>query len=162
MRKRKHPFVWIGIALAGLYFLSIIVNMIGHFLTTRVILQSHMGHGPGSFTFQHAGVGGHFDFINVPFLFSIGLIAFGWWIWKKADGEPVKKWLGGILLAAVFSILPLVIAIPALLLALYIAFKSKKADSDLNDEPMSVITQAYTNHDLLDEWERKTNREEQK
>ncbi|MGM7723974.1 hypothetical protein [Metabacillus sp. Hm71] len=160
MRKRRHPFVWIGIALAGLFFLTTIVNMIVHFFTHYGLQQSHMGHGR---YIPHAGFGSHFDFFNVPFLFAIGLIAFGWWIWKKADGESVKKWLGGILLAVgVFSILPLVIAIPALLLAIYLAFKSKKADSDLIDEQMAIMTPAYTTHDHLDEWERKTKKEEEK
>ncbi|MGM0877232.1 MAG: hypothetical protein ACQEWV_21420 [Bacillota bacterium] len=103
-----------------------------------------------------------FDFSFLPFLFHLGLIALGWWIWKKADGESVKKWTGVILLTVgLFSILPLIIAIPVLLIALYLAFKRKTADSDFIDEPMMVTYPSYTTttHDILDEWERKTNKE---
>ena len=164
-RKRKSPLLWIGIAILGLVFLSIVLNVIGHLFT----VQQYMAHGRGG-DFHHggAGFGNHmnmFDFSLLPFLVSIGLIALGWWIWKKADGESVKKWVGIFLLTVgMFSILPLIIAIPVLLVALYLAFKEKKADTDFIDEPIMVSSPSYhtTTHDVLDDWERKTNKENDK
>jgi uncharacterized membrane protein len=128
-----------------------------------------MGHGRGGgFNHRDVGFGSHFnmfDFSFLPFLFHLGLIALGWWIWKKADGASVKKWVGVTLLTVgLFSILPLIIAIPVLLIALYLTFKGKKADSDFIDEPIMVTYPSYTTttHDILDEWERKTNKEDHK
>ncbi|WP_338788504.1 hypothetical protein [Metabacillus sp. FJAT-53654] len=164
-RKRKSPLLWIGIAILGLVVLTIILNVIGHLAT----VHQYMGYGRGG-GFHHgsAGFGNNinmFDFSLLPFLVSIGLIALGWWIWKKADGESVKKWVGiFLLIVGLFSILPLIIAIPVLLLALYLAFKQKKAGTDFIDEPIMVTSPTYhtTTHDILDDWERKTKKENDK
>ncbi|OAS87628.1 MULTISPECIES: hypothetical protein [Metabacillus] len=164
-RTRKSPLLWIGIAILGLIVLTIILNVIGHLAT----VHQHMEYGRGS-VFHHGSAGfrnniNMFDFSLLPFLVSIGLIALGWWIWKKADGESVKKWVGIFLLTVgLFSILPLIIAIPVLLLAFYLAFKQKKAGTDFIDEPIMVTSPSYhtTTHDILDNWERKTNKENDK
>jgi hypothetical protein len=159
MKTRRNPLLWIGIALLGLLVLSIVIHVVGHFFTQS--MHTHMGPGRGGF--HHRDV--VFGLSLFPFLFNLGLIALGWWIWKKADGESVKKWVGVILLGiGLFSILPLIIAIPLLLVAFYFAFKKKKADSHFIDEPIIMTTSTITNHahDILDEWERKTNKEDYK
>jgi hypothetical protein len=164
MKTKRNPLLWIGIALLGLLVLTIVLNVVGHLFTQP--MHAHMGPDRGGFHHREVGFGDHvnmFGFSIIPFLFNLGLIALGWWIWKKADGESVKKWVGVILLGiGLFSILPLIIAIPILLAAFYFAFKKKKADSHFIDEPMIITTPSFTNstHDILDEWERKTNKEE--
>ncbi|WP_226529056.1 hypothetical protein [Metabacillus niabensis] len=103
----------------------------------------------------------------LPFLFHLGLIILGWWVLKKANGEFIKKWVGMILLSiGAFSILPVIIAIPVALIALYVISKSKKQSKSelIINEPIIVSTPFYNQHThhILDEWERKTLKEETK
>ena len=98
MKQRKSPLLLIGIAVIGLIVLSICFSALWHFLT-QTIFHYHMnlqlGHGRGGLQPRGSGFIGH-DFLSL--LVNIGIITLGWWIWKKANGETVKKWVGIILL----------------------------------------------------------------
>ncbi|WP_216776343.1 hypothetical protein [Metabacillus halosaccharovorans] len=69
-------------------------------------------------------------------------------------------------LFAVFSILPLIIAIPVSLIVLYVISRSKKQSKSelIINESIVVSTPSYNHitHHILDEWEEKTLKEETK
>ena len=158
---KKSPLFWIVTAIFGLVAFTLVLNAIGQFF-----IQPLVGYGyAGGFHHHDLRVVNMFGSF-LQFLLHLGLIILGWWVLKKANGESVKKWLGIILLTiGVFSILPFIIAIPFSIIAIYIILKSKKhSNREYTDEPIIVTTPSYshsTQH-ILDEWERKTLKEETK
>ncbi|MFS0879017.1 hypothetical protein [Metabacillus niabensis] len=160
MKQRKSPLLLIGIAVIGLIVLSICFSALWHFLT-QTIFHYHMnlqlGHGRGGLQPRGSGFIGH-DFLSL--LVNIGIITLGWWIWKKANGETVKKWVGIILLLiGLWAILPKIIAIPLVLIALYITFRGSKSKETIFEEQVNATYPIYNtaSHNILDEWERKNN-----
>ncbi|MCM3439970.1 hypothetical protein AB3Z07_21890 [Metabacillus halosaccharovorans] len=157
---KKSPLFWIVAMILGLVAFTVVLNIVGQLFMQPYIFYSHAGGFP------------HHDLrvINIsflPFLFHLGLIILGWWVLKKANGEFIKKWVGMILLSiGAFSILPLIIAILVALIALYVISKSKKQSKNdlMINEPIIGSTPSYkqNTHHILDEWERKTLKEETK
>ncbi|MCM3161253.1 hypothetical protein [Metabacillus litoralis] len=161
---KKSPLFWIGLSILALVSVTIVLNVIGHFFHTLHYIQPHMGYGRGggSHTFWFYGYLNNLNFL--PFLFHIGLMMIGWWIWKKADGRTVKRWVGILLLTiGLFSILPLLLAVPILFIAVYFTTKNKKSTADYKYEPTIFTYSTYpSTNNILDEWERSTKKEENK
>ncbi len=166
MKQRKSSLLLIGIAVIVLLALSISISALWHFIT-QIILHHHMdsqiGHGQGGFKPKGAGFIGHdfgFSFSFLSLLVNIGIIILGWWIWKTANGETVKKWVGIILLLiGLWAILPKIIAISLVLIALYITFRGSKSKETIFEEQVNATFPIYNtaSHNILDEWERKNN-----
>ncbi|PAD70992.1 hypothetical protein CHH83_00700 [Bacillus sp. 7586-K] len=166
MKQRKSPLLLIGIAVIGLIVLSICFSALWHFLTQTIFyyhMDSQLGHGRDGFQPRGAGFIGHdfgFSFSFLSLLVNIGIITLGWWILKKANGETVKKWVGIILLlGGLWAILPKIIAIPLVLIALYITFRGCKSKETIFEEQVNATYPIYNtaSHNILDEWERKNN-----
>lgn len=156
----KKSHLLIIATILGLVAFTVVLNIVGQLFMQPYIFYSRAGGFP------------HHDLrvINIPFLpflFQLALIILGWWVFKKANGEFVKKWVGTILLSiGAFSILPLIIAIPVALIVLYVISRSKKQSKSelIINEPIIVSTPSYNHitHHILDEWEEKTLKEETK
>ncbi|PMC40539.1 hypothetical protein CJ195_02160 [Bacillus sp. UMB0899] len=159
---KKSPLCWIVTTILGLVALTVVLKMIGQLFMQPYVIFSRTG----ELHHHNMRVMNIIDFSFLPFLFHLGLLILGWWILKKANGELVKKWVGTILLTiGVFSILPFIIALPLAFIALYIILRGKKkSNKEFTNEPIIVSTQSYNhnNQHILDEWERKTLKEETK
>ncbi len=157
---KKSPFFWIMTTILGLVALTVVLNIIKQMMMQPVVMFSHAG----DFHQHNLRVMNLFDFSFLPFLFHLGLLILGWWIWKRANGELVKKWVGMILLSiGVFSILPPLITLPLAVITLFIILRRKKqSNGEFINEPIMVSTPSYNHptHHILDEWERKTLKEE--
>ncbi len=151
---KKSPLFWIMTAILGLVALTFVLNVFG-----QLVMQPYFSHGQGGGFHHHDLRMLTFGLSFLPFLFHLGLIVLGWWIWRKANGESVKKWVGIILLTVgMFSILPLIIVIPVLLIAVYFIVKGKtQSDSEFIADPIIVSSLSYSSNtnNILDEWERK-------
>lgn len=159
---KKSPLFWIVTAILGLVALTVVLNIIG-----QLFIQPYLGFiRIGGFHHHEMRVMNMFGFSFLAFLFHLGMIFLGWWILKKANGESVKKWVGTILLTiGVFSILPLIISIPVAFIALYVIVRGRKqSNSEFIGEPIIGSTPSFSQHThhILDEWERKTMKEETK
>jgi hypothetical protein len=161
MDMKKSPLFWIGLCILALVSVTIGLNVIGHFFHALHLIEPQMGYGRGG-GYHTFGFGSHLYILNIlPFLFHLGLMMIGWWIWKKADGKTVKKWVGILLLTfGLFSIFPMIISVPVLLIAVYFSTKNKRSNKDYKYEPTIVTYSTYTpTNNILDEWELKVKSE---
>lgn len=119
----------------------------------------HMGHGG-----YHANAG----MFMIPFIFAmVAKVAFlitGLLVWLRAKSQSWKM-AGAIMVAlGLFAVLPTVIALPLVLVLAYFAYKSTNNNERLHVEELVTVQDltvpAYTNRDLLDEWEEKIRRED--
>lgn len=106
------------------------------------------GHGQQGVPFQHhrMGPGGVHSIFGVFslafFLMKIGMILFGWYLWKKASGK--KKWIGAAVgVIGLFSLLPWIIALP---LTVFIGYVSMKKQSQF---PIDNLEMATTTSEMM-------------
>lgn len=148
-----------------------LVYKIGAFFLNAMIFSHQSAAG----FWHHGGPRGfHHDYSNgivgqsfihlygmVAFMAPILLIVLGFIIWKKAQNNRLKKWVGLSLLAiGLIVLLPKFILIPLTLIVAYMVYKSKK-NLDVSDFTYEVNGQVVkTNSDYLDDWEKKVKMEE--
>lgn len=122
--------------------------------------HGHPGMADGPRVFQAGGMmaGGWMVFGVFALLFQLAMIAIGWIVWKTAK-QSGWKWAGMALMGVgIIVLLPKVLLIPFVLFAAYMLYKKRQAKTSESFEPMAMPITPI--HDFLDEWEKKTEKEE--
>jgi uncharacterized membrane protein len=127
----------------------------------------HGMRGGGGHGFHERGMMVNQSFFLLPFLIGVlakvGLVIAGWMLWVRGKSNG-RKLAGGILLAiGLLALLPTILAIPFLILLVYLLYKGAVKKETNVQELMTgddLVVPSYTHRDLLDEWENKVRREE--
>jgi hypothetical protein len=177
MNIRKQGFLFhVLLIIAGCTAFVILAQLAGMFLSHHGMFSDHNQH-VNSFSRLMDGRGqrmpmgmnrhlvGAIGFSVIALILNLAIITIGLWLWRTSERRGVAaKWIGiTLVLIGLWRLLPLIVAVPVILLLGYLIYKASKYGAKRTQPQLSSYEHTiHSNVDLLDQWERTVNNPSQK